>query len=68
MWLYSVNDQFFGPKLARRMHEAFVQAGANAEFVEAPPTGLDGHSYFAHAVDDWAPRVMAFLQRVGVKR
>jgi pimeloyl-ACP methyl ester carboxylesterase len=68
MWLYSVNDQFFGPQLARRMHEAFVRAGGDAEFVAAPAVGLDGHSYFAYAVDDWAPRVMAFLQRVGAKR
>jgi dienelactone hydrolase len=68
LWLYSANDQFFGPDLARRMYQAFVQAGARAEFIEAPPVGLDGHSYFARAVDDWAPRVMAFLQRAGVKR
>jgi hypothetical protein len=45
-----------------------VQSGASAEFVEAPPVGLDGHSYFARAMDDWAPRVTAFLQRAGVKR
>jgi hypothetical protein len=29
---------------------------------------MEGHSYFAYAVDDWAQRVMAFLQRVGAKR
>lgn len=68
LWLYSVNDQYFGPDLARRMYQAFVQAGANAEFVEAPATGLDGHSYFARAMDDWAPRVMNFLQRIGAQR
>jgi dipeptidyl aminopeptidase/acylaminoacyl peptidase len=68
LWLYSANDQFFGPDLARRMYQAFVQAGGNAEFVEAPPTGLDGHSYFARAMDDWAPRVTQFLQRIGAKR
>jgi hypothetical protein len=50
------------------MYQAFVQAGGNAEFVEAPPTGLDGHSYFARAMDDWAPRVTQFLQRIGAKR
>jgi dipeptidyl aminopeptidase/acylaminoacyl peptidase len=68
LWLYSANDQYFGPDLARRMYQAFVQAGGNAEFIEAPPTGLDGHSYFARATEDWAPRVMKFLQRIGVKR
>jgi pimeloyl-ACP methyl ester carboxylesterase len=68
LWLYSANDRFFGPSLARRMHDAFVASGGKAEFVEAPPTGLDGHSYFARAVDDWAPRVQRFLERVAAPR
>ena len=68
LWLYSVNDHFFGPSLARRMHQAFVKSGGSAEFVEAPANGFDGHGYFARAVDDWAPRVRAFLQRVGATR
>jgi dienelactone hydrolase len=65
LWIYSVNDRFFGPALARRMHQAFVRSGGEAEFVEAPPVGLDGHAYFARGMDDWAPRVQAFLRRVG---
>jgi len=65
LWIYSVNDRFFGPELAQRMHQAFVQGGGNAEFVPAPATGLDGHAYFAGAMDHWSPRVQAFLKRVG---
>ena len=68
LWLYSANDRFFGPTLARRMYDAFVLSGGRAEFVEAPPTGLDGHSYFARAVEDWTPRVQRFLQRAGALR
>jgi len=64
LWLYSGNDRFFGPALARRMFQAFVGSGGNAQFVRAPPIGLDGHAYFARAMDDWAPRVGAFLARV----
>jgi len=67
LWIYSVNDRFFGPRLARSMHRAFVEAGGRAEFLEAPATGLDGHGYFARAMDDWAPRVASFLARIGVK-
>lgn len=66
LWIYSVNDRFFGPDLARRMHGAFVAAGGRAEFVEAPATGLDGHGYFARSMDDWSPRVADFLKRAGV--
>jgi len=68
LWIYSANDRYFGPALARRMHAAFVGSGGAAEFVEAPPTGLDGHGYFARAIDDWVPRVAAFLRRVGALR
>jgi predicted acyl esterase len=68
LWLYSANDRYFGPSLARRMHAAFVGSGGMAEFVEAPPTGLDGHGYFARAMDDWVPRVARFLRRVGAIR
>lgn len=67
LWIYSRNDHFFGPALARRMHAAFTGSGARAEFVEAPAIGLDGHGYFARAMDDWAPRVEAFLARIGAK-
>lgn len=68
LFIYSANDRFFGPALARRMHAAFNASGAAAEFVEAPPTGLDGHGYFARRMDDWAPRVEDFLRRVGALR
>ena len=67
LWIYSVNDRFFGPGLARRMHHAFTAAGGSAEFVEAPAIGIDGHAYFAAAMDDWSPRVEAFLKRVGAR-
>ena len=63
LWLYSVNDQFFGPALAHRMHEAFTASGGRAEFFAAPPTGDDGHGYFSWMPRDWAPRVEAFLRR-----
>jgi dienelactone hydrolase len=61
LWLYSANDRFFAPALAQRMFEAFVAAGGNARLVQTPPVGLDGHAYFARAIDDWTPRVRAFL-------
>lgn len=68
LWIYSVNDRFFGPSLAARMFHAFTEAGGRAELVRAPAVGLDGHAYFAAAMDDWAPRVRAFLHRIGAFR
>ena len=65
LFVYSANDRFFAPPLARRLHAAFTAAGGNAEFLDAPPTGRDGHGYFALRAADWAPRVHHFLRRVG---
>ena len=64
VFIYSSNDRYFGPSLARRMHEAFVKSGGNAEFIEAPESGIDGHGYFSRNVDDWTPRVSSFLLRI----
>lgn len=63
LWIYAANDQFFRPELSRRLHEAFVAAGGQAEFVAVPAFGQDGHGYFARAVGDWAARVQPFLAR-----
>ncbi len=60
IWLYSPNDLYFRPELARRMHAAFVGAGGRAQFVEAPHFGADGHDYFGF-IADWSPRVREFL-------
>ena len=68
LWIYSVNDRYFAPSLAQRMYQAFTRAGGHAEFVQAPPAGLDGHAYFARAIDDWTPRVARFLERIGARR
>ncbi len=67
LWIYSANDRYFGPSLARRMYGAFVAGGGTAELVEAPPCGVDGHGYFARAIDDWSPRVASFLARIGAR-
>lgn len=64
LWIYSANDLYFSPSLARRMHAAFVASGGRAEFLEAPALGGDGHGYFGF-VADWAPRVQAFLKNAG---
>jgi dienelactone hydrolase len=65
LWIYSANDRFFGPRLARRMHAAFVQAGGRAELLQAPASGRDGHGYFAQRPEDWSPHVASFLRNAG---
>jgi dienelactone hydrolase len=62
LWIYSQNDHFFGPDLARRMFTAFTTAGAPAELVIAPPYERDGHRLiFGQPL--WRDVVYSFLRR-----
>ena len=64
-WIYAENDSYFGPELTKRMHQAFVDAGGNAEYRMLPPFGSDGHFMIdaAEAVPIWSPLVTQFLEK-----
>lgn len=66
LWLYSENDHYFGPELARRFLSAFQAGGAKVEFVLLPPYGDDGHSSFVRAPENWLDAVVEFLQKIGI--
>ncbi|WP_042696217.1 CocE/NonD family hydrolase [Azospirillum sp. B506] len=66
LWIYAENDLFFGPDLARRLWQAFTQAGGRAEFIAAPPDGKDGHFFFSAAIAQWTPMVDGFLAKNGL--
>ena len=63
LWLYAENDSFFGPDLSRKMFDAYVGAGAKAEYVALPAFGSDGHHVFgaSNARALWQPPVGKFL-------
>lgn len=64
LWIYSDNDHFFSPLLARRFYQAFTQAGGKAEFIAAQPFGEDGHHlYSLRGIPIWTPMVDEFLKR-----
>ncbi|AWM05904.1 alpha/beta hydrolase family protein [Bradyrhizobium symbiodeficiens] len=63
LWVYATNDSYFGPDLARRLHDGFRTAGGKAKFIAAPPFGDDGHYLYAVASRaQWTPYVDAFLR------
>ena len=67
LWVYSRNDSFFRPALARRFHEAFRAGGGIAEFIMAPDYRDDGHYLLsARGIPQWTPRVDAFLEKHGL--
>jgi pimeloyl-ACP methyl ester carboxylesterase len=63
LWLYSENDSYFDPALARRMHDAFTRAGGKAEFHLLPPIGDDGHRMVSRrdGAAVWGPLVARFM-------
>jgi invasion protein IalB len=63
LWIYTENDTYFGPELTKRMHDAFVAAGGNAEYRLLPAFGSDGHFMIdsPDAVPIWSPLVSQFL-------
>jgi dienelactone hydrolase len=70
LWLYSENDSFFGPDLARRMHRAYTDAGGTAVLRLLPPYTSDGHYIIDRrgAVPLWRDTVEAFFREIGLLR
>ncbi len=63
LWIYTENDSFFAPALARRMVEAYDGAGGRAVLKQLGPFAKDGHMLAGS--DDgqtiWAPLLAGFL-------
>jgi dienelactone hydrolase len=70
LWLYTENDQYFGPELSRRMHAAYVARGGRATYHLLPAIGADGHQLIGlkAGVALWKGKVEAFLRSIGVLR
>jgi dienelactone hydrolase len=67
LFVYSENDHYFRPELARRMFDAWTGAGAPGTFVAAPPFGADGHMLFGAAgLPIWRGYVVSFLRERGL--
>jgi len=68
LWLYSENDQFFGPELSRRMSAAYNARGGHAQYQLLPAIGADGHHLIGmrDGVPLWRDQVEAFLREIGV--
>ncbi len=67
LWLYSQNDSYFPPWLAREMSDAFRQAGGPVELVMLPAFYEEGHYLFTdvRGLAQWTPVVNRFLNDLG---
>jgi dienelactone hydrolase len=68
IWFYGENDQHFGPELAARMHDAYVQAGGHAKLIAYGPFKKDAHgmSGSRDGVRIWWPETEKFLKEIGL--
>jgi hypothetical protein len=66
IWFYGQNDSYFFPALAAKMHDAYVDAGGDAQLVAYGPFKKDAHSMSSSrdGVKIWWPEVEAFLQKI----
>jgi len=69
LWIYSANDSFFPPPLARALWQAFTSAGGKATLEQPGPFGDDGHHLFFGSGGSlvWGPLLERYLagQRPG---
>ncbi|MGH7114733.1 MAG: alpha/beta hydrolase family protein [Stellaceae bacterium] len=64
LWIYSENDHYFSPKLARSIYDAFhATTHGPADFIEEPSCSDEGHMLVRRCPDVWHASVAAFLQK-----
>jgi len=61
LWIYSENDHWFPPAMARQFEAAYIKGGGQEQFVLAPPDGEDGHHLYGHTAA-WSETVEEFLK------
>jgi len=64
LWVYADNDLRFTPALVRRWAQAWRDGGGQAELLQLPPHGDDGHHLFSQQPERWQPAADAFLARL----
>jgi dienelactone hydrolase len=63
LWIYTENDSYFSPAIARSMHKAFTGNGGKAQFHMLAPFEEDGHRLLSRksGVAVWEPVVAPFI-------
>ena len=65
LWLYSVNDKFWGEQLPKDWFAAFQKAGGKGQFISLPAYKEDGHSIFRGDLNAWKNGFEKFIKEVG---
>jgi len=65
LWLYSVNDKFWGEQLPKDWFVAFQIAGGKGQFISLPAHKEDGHSIFRGDLSAWKNDFEKFIKEIG---
>ena len=65
LWLYSVNDKFWGEQLPKDWFAAFQKAGGKGQFISLPVYKEDGHSIFRGDLNAWKNDFEKFIKEIG---
>ena len=65
LWLYSVNDKFWGEQLPKDWFAAFQKAGGKGQFISLPTYKEDGHSIFRGDLNAWKNDFEKFIKEIG---
>jgi len=60
LWIYTEQDDFFPPKLSKKMFEEFRKKGGEGKFILL--TSEFGHSFFHRTTKEWEPIADEFLK------
>ncbi len=65
LWMYSLNDKFWGVEYPKEWFDAFKAEGGRGEFVTLPADKNNGHFIFTRNPDDWHPGFERFIKTLG---
>jgi len=65
LWLYSVNDKYWGEQLPKDWFAAFQKAGGKGQFISLPAFKDDGHSIWRENRSAWKNDFEKFIKEIG---
>lgn len=65
LWIYGLNDTFWGKKWPVQWANAYKNAGGTLEFHQVDSNTMEGHNLFRNSPEVWVPIVKQYLAKNG---
>jgi dienelactone hydrolase len=66
LWIYTEQDDYFEPRLSKKMFEAYKSKGGEGKFISL--SSEFGHSFFEKATKTWEPVIDEFLKEINSRK